>query len=57
MIPDEAVEAAWRASLRNDLDSSDIIRILEAAVPYLSEAARQPQRMSPTDWPDVPRLP
>lgn len=34
-ISDEAVKAAWLASLRNDVNSEDIIRILEAAAPHI----------------------
>jgi len=34
-IPPEAIKAAWLASLRNDVSSLDIVRILEAAAPYM----------------------
>lgn len=58
MIPDEAVEAAAKAVLRGTDAGCHAYKIayaaLEAALPYLSDAARQPQRTSPTDWPDVP---
>lgn len=35
VIPEAAVKAGWLASLRNDLSSSDITRILEAAAPHM----------------------
>lgn len=39
-IPPNAIKAAWLASLRNDASSLDIVRILEAAAPFM-QAKRQ----------------
>ena len=39
VIPDAAVEAAWLASLRNDVNKADITRILEAAAPFIADRA------------------
>lgn len=35
MIPDEAIDAAYDASIRLDITTSDIERILEAAAPHM----------------------
>ena len=64
MIPDEAVEAAIDALVMTRMGDYNIEmpefrraarEVLEAALPHLADAAKQPQRTSPTDWPDVPR--
>jgi len=39
VIPDAAVEAAWRVSLRNDVTRADIQKILEAAAPHMLKQA------------------
>jgi len=39
VIPEAAYEAAYEVSGRLDISASDIERILEAAAPYLWEAA------------------
>lgn len=39
MIPDEAVEAAYDASLHLNITTSEIERILEAAAPHLMAGA------------------
>lgn len=63
MIPDKAVEAARRELAKgayqmrpDELPYADAARrALEAAIPFLADAARQPQRNSPTVWPDIPK--
>jgi len=41
VIPDAAVEAAWRESLRNDVTRADLKKILEAAAPHMLAGAWQ----------------